>query len=99
MADGDDEVGSDEHVDLAELDLLGLVEVASRAQNDEQDVAVAFQLGTLVGDDGIFDSEVVELELSRQRGDFVLLRTVQPDPRHPVRSAVQGGICLRQRRG
>ena len=98
VADGDHEVGTDEHVDLAELDLLGLVEVARRAQHDEQRVAVALQLGPLVGDDGVLDGELVELELGGQRGDLVLFRPVQPDPRHPVGLSVQGGVRLRQRR-
>jgi hypothetical protein len=35
-------------VDLAELDLLRLVEVARRAQDDEERVAVPLQLGALV---------------------------------------------------
>jgi hypothetical protein len=59
----DDEVRADEHVQLAELDLLDLVEVAGGVQHQEQGVVVALELGALVGNDGVLDDELVELEL------------------------------------
>ena len=90
MADGEHEIGPDEDVDLAELDLLGLVEVARRAQHDEQGVVVAFELGPLVGDDGVLDGEGVEAELRGERRDFVLVGTVQADPGHAVGLLAEG---------
>ena len=57
------EVRADEDVDLAELDLLDVVEVAGGAQHDEQGVAVALQLRPLVGDDGVLDRQLVQPEL------------------------------------
>ena len=77
-------------MDLAELDLLGLVEVARRAQDDEQGVAVALELRPLVGDDGVLDGELVQLELRGERGDLVLVRPVEADPGHPVGLLVEG---------
>ena len=67
VADGDDEVGADEDVDLAELDLLDVVEVARRAQDHEERVAVALELGPLVGDDGVLDGQLVQAELVGDR--------------------------------
>ena len=61
MAHGDDEVRPDEEVHLAELDLLGLVEVARRPQHDEERLPVALELGPLVGD-RVLDGELVEVE-------------------------------------
>ena len=55
VPDGDDEVGPDEDVELAELDLLDVVEVAGGPQDHEQGVAVALELGPLVGDDRVLD--------------------------------------------
>ena len=63
VADGEHEVRADEDVDLAELDLLDLVEVAGGAQHHEQGVAVALQLGALVGDDRVLDGQLVQAEL------------------------------------
>ena len=62
VANGDDEVLADEYVDLAELDLLFLVEVSRGAQHDEERVVVAFQLRSLVGDDRVLDGELVKRE-------------------------------------
>ena len=82
VSHGEDEVGADEDVHLAELDLLGVVEVARRAQDDEQRVAVALELRTLVGDDRVLDGELVQLECLGQCRDLVLLGSVETDPRH-----------------
>lgn len=63
MADRDQEVRADEDVELGEIDLLLGVEVAGGAQDDEEGVAVALQLGALMGFEGVFDGEFVEVEL------------------------------------
>jgi hypothetical protein len=60
VTDGDDEVGADEQVQLPELDLLGLVEVPRRAQVDEEDVAVAFELRALMSLQGVLDGQRVQ---------------------------------------
>ena len=88
MADGDHEVPADEDVDLAELDLLDVVEVAGRPQDDEQRVAVAFELRPLVGDDRVLDRQLVQVELPRHRGEL-LRRPVQADPSHRPRLVAQ----------
>ncbi len=67
MPDGDAEVRPNEQVQLAELDLLDVVEIASRAQDDEQGVAVALELGPLVRLHGVLDRELVQVELRRER--------------------------------
>ena len=56
------EVGAHEDVDLAELDLLGVIEVARRSKDDEKRVPVALELRPLVSDDRVLDGELVELE-------------------------------------
>ena len=58
--------GADEHVDLAELDLLDVVDVAGGSEHDEQGVVVAFELGALMGDDRVLDGQRVEPELVRR---------------------------------
>lgn len=52
MADGHHEVRADEDVHFPEFDLLHLVEVAGRAQDDEQRGVVSFEFRSLVGSDG-----------------------------------------------
>jgi hypothetical protein len=59
-ADGEHEVAADEDVDLAEVDLFDVVEVAGGAQHDEHGVAVAFQFRRLVRDDRVFDGQFVQ---------------------------------------
>ena len=82
VADGEHEVRADEDVDLAELDLLDVVEVGGGAQHDEQRVAVALELGPLVGDDRVLDRELVQAELLGDRQELRLGRPEQPDPGH-----------------
>ena len=89
VADGEHEVRADEHVDLAELDLLDLVQVAGGAQHHEQGVAVAFQLGSLVGDDGVLDRQLVQAELLGDGQQLRLGRPVEPDPGHRARLVAQ----------
>ena len=69
-------------MDLAELHLLDVVQVAGGAQDDEQGVAVALQLGPLVGDDGVLDGQLVEAELLGHGQQLGLGRPVEPDPGH-----------------
>ena len=92
---GDDEVRPDEHVHLAELDPLALVDVARRSEHDEQDVAVALQLGPLVGRDGVLDRERVQLELACDRRDLGVVGPVEADPGHAARAR---GAARRSRR-
>jgi magnesium transporter len=54
-------------VQLAELDLLDLVDVPCRAQDDEEGVPVALELRSLVGDNRILYRQFVKIELVRQR--------------------------------
>lgn len=93
----DDEVPAHEEVDLAELDLLDVVEIAGRAQDDEQGVVVPLQLGALVGDDRVLDREFVEAELLGQRGELVVLGPVQPDPGDGLVVVVEGAVALGER--
>ncbi len=97
VPDGQHEVRADEHVDLAELDLLDVVEVAGGAQHHEQGVAVAFQLGPLVGDDGVLHRHLVQPELLRDGQELGLGRPVQPDPGHRARLLPQPPRGLRHR--
>jgi hypothetical protein len=94
VADGEHEVGPDEQVDLAELDLLDLVQVAGRPQDHEQGVAVALELGPLVGDDGVLDGQLVQAELLGHGQQLGLGRPEQPDPGHRARLVAQppGGL-------
>ncbi len=82
VPDGQHEVRADEDVDLAELDLLDVIEVTRGAQDDEQRVAVALQLRTLVGDDRVLDRDLVQPELLADRQELRLCRPEQPDPGH-----------------
>ena len=67
MADRQHEAGADEDVDLAELHLLDVVQVRRGAKDDEERVAVALELRTLVGDDRVLDRELVQAELLGHR--------------------------------
>ena len=82
MADGDDEIGPEEQVHLAELDGLGLVQIAGRLQHHEGDFAVAFELGPLMAFQGVFDGEFVQPEQVRDVAHLGFGRTVEPDPGH-----------------
>ena len=65
MPDGDDEPVAGDHVQLTELDLLTLVDIAGGTKHGEQDGAVSLQLGPLVGGDGVVDDQMVQLEFGR----------------------------------
>ncbi len=89
MAHGDHEVGADEHMQLAEVDLLGRVEIARRAQDHEQGVAVALQLGPLVRLHRVFHREWVQVELGGQGEELGLSGAGEADPRHAGRLLAQ----------
>ena len=84
VADGDDELRAGEDVHLAELDRLGLVDVAGGSKDEEQRVAVTLELGPLVRLHGVLDRELVQLELARDVGEFLRVRAVEADPRDPA---------------
>ncbi|GAB4008748.1 hypothetical protein GCM10029992_65920 [Glycomyces albus] len=88
-ADGDDEVRAREQVQLADLDLLGRVEVAGRAQDAEQGLAVAFELGALVAGQGVLDRERVEVERCCHGLDGGVVGPVEADPPHAAAGADQ----------
>ncbi|GGT21971.1 hypothetical protein GCM10010254_48210 [Streptomyces chromofuscus] len=78
MADRDHEVGADEDVQLAEVDLLWCVEVAGRPQDDEEGLAVAFQLRPLVRLHRVLDGQRVQAELLGQGEQFARRGAGQP---------------------
>lgn len=81
MADGHHEVRTGEDVHLAELDRLGLVDVARRAQHTKQGVPIAaFELRPLVRVHGIFDGQLMQSKLGRDGSEFLLGRPIEPDP-------------------
>ena len=83
MPDRHHEVRAGEYVQLAELDLLGLVEVAGRPQHGEQGVAVALQLGALVRRDRVLHGQRVQAELRRRPPRSPSsVGPVQADPGH-----------------
>jgi hypothetical protein len=98
VSDCDHEVGTDEHVQLAELHFLHIIEVPGRAQHREQCVAVPLQLGTLMRGDRVVNRQAVQLELARHRPELVDIGPVQPDPRHALPLAQQLVGLLQARR-
>src|SRR5215207_10591393 len=84
MPDRHNVIGTEEDVQLAEFDLLLLVEVASRTEHGEEQRTVPFQLWTLVGGDCIIDGQWVEVELDGDRRDVVSGGPVQVDPGHAL---------------
>ncbi len=82
MPHRDDEVRAREHVHLAELELLGRIDVARRAQHREDRVVVAVQLRALVPVQRVFQSKGVQAELRLDLAQLGLIRPVEPDPRH-----------------
>jgi hypothetical protein len=90
VADGDDEAAPGEQLDLGELDDLQVVVVAGGLEHEEQAVAVAFELGPLVGLDGVLDGEGVQLELGYDRVELAGRRLVEPDPHERVVGAPPG---------
>jgi hypothetical protein len=89
VAHRENEVRADEDVDLAELDLLLLVEVGGGPQDDEQGVAIALELRPLMSDDGILDRELVQPELLGDWPELGVRRAEQTDPRERVRGRAE----------
>ena len=103
VAHRDDEVPADEHVDLAGLDRVLLVDVPERLEHEEERVVVALELGTLVGVAGVLDGERVQAERARDEVELVGARVVDADPlevarvaRHP--RAAQALVGVRAQR-
>ena len=69
---------------LAELHLLPGVEVPGRLEHDEQRVAVALELGPLVGVDGVLDGELGQVVQLGQLTHLARLGPVHPQPGQPV---------------
>src|SRR6266571_719804 len=84
---------------LAEVDLLGVVQVARGPQNDEQGVAVSFQFRPLMRDDRVLDCELVQRELPRQREKLLFGWPVKPDPCHTARFIPEYPVGVGQRLG
>src|SRR5918994_1554329 len=76
------EVFSHKEVDLAELDHLLLVQVTGRLEHEEERIAVALQLGPLVGVSRILDRQPVQAELPGDGGELLPRRLVEADPSH-----------------
>ena len=91
VADGDDEAGVDEEHQLADLDHLVGVDVASGLDDDEEGVAVELDLGPLVGFDRVLDRQLVQVELAGDRLELLGrgLQDAEPD---------EGAVALRPRR-
>ena len=75
---------SDEHVELSEVDLLGCVDVASGTDDEEQDVAVALQLGALAGIEQVLDQYRMQVPGGGQFLDCSGCRRRIEVHRHPV---------------
>src|SRR3712207_2486639 len=85
-------VFSHKEVDLAELDPLLLVQVTGRLEHEEERIAVALQLGPLVGVRRILDRQPVQAELPGDGGELLFRRPVEADPSHtaPVPDGLVG---------
>ena len=80
VADDNCEALADEHLDLAELDGFGLVDVAGGLQHDEQRLAVHLEFRPLVRLDSVFDRELVESERLSDVRELLGHGFVQADP-------------------
>ncbi len=85
MANRDEVSRTDEEVRFAEINSWPLAIQRRRAQDDEERVAVALELGPLMGAVGVFDREVVQAELLLDLPEQRFARLVEPDPEEPVR--------------
>lgn len=94
MADGDGEPGAGEDHDLAGVDDLAgrgdllVVDVHNGLQDQKEYVAVAFQLGPLVGMDSVLHGEGVQAEGVRDCLELLGGGLVQADPREAARLRV-----------
>ena len=91
VPDGHDERVPDEEHQVAELDLLGLLVVAHRLEDDEQGVVVLLDLGSLVGLEGVLDGQGVQRELGGHLGQLLGRGVVQPHP-HEAAALRAGGV-------
>ena len=74
-----------EQMGFAECDVVA--NQLSGARNDEQAVAILFDLRSLVGMVRVFNGEIVQLELPLHTGQERHVWFVQPDPHHMARPA------------
>ncbi len=84
MADRDHVAGAHEEVGLAEGDPPLLPVRLGGAERDEERVAVALQLGPLVGQVGVLDGQVVQPELGLHLLEQRLVGLVEADPDEAV---------------
>ena len=84
VADRDHVAGADEEVGLAEGDPPLLPVRLRGAERDEERVAVALELGPLVGQVGVLDGEVVQPELGLHLLEERLVGLVEADPDEAV---------------
>ena len=75
---------AEEGLDLPELDVLQLLDVAGGLQHHEEAVVVLLELGALVGLEGVLDGELVEVERLADGGELLSRRLEQPDPDEAV---------------
>ena len=87
VADRHDEVATDEHVDLAGLHRVLLVDVPERLEDEEQRVAVVLELGPLVGVAGVLDGQRVQVEGAGDGSQLVRAGVVHADPLEVARVA------------
>ena len=71
-------------VQLTELHLLDVIEIARRTKHDEEGGPVALELGALVRHHRVFHSQWMEVELLRKGTDLLEFRAVEADPRHAL---------------
>ena len=96
MADGDHVAAPDEQVRLAEGDAP--VHHLSRPGDDEQRLAVLFELGPLMGLEGVLDGEFMQAELYLNLPQKIEAGLVQADPDHmpglarPLPGLVDGNL-------
>jgi hypothetical protein len=77
---GHDEVGAHEEVDLAGLDRVLLVDVPEGLEHQEQRVAVALELGPLVGVARVLDGQGMQVEGPGDEVELLGARVVDADP-------------------
>ena len=100
VAHGDDGRLVDEQHHLAELEDLVAVDVAGGLEHDEDGVAVAVELGALVGMEGVLDGEGMEVPELGHLVELGLRRVGEADPREaPFRGPIGGGLGQVRRAG
>ena len=91
---GDGEVPAEEQVQLAELHLLGRVEVARGLEDDEQRAAVALELRPLVGLDRVLDRQLGQVVLLGQLPELGRLGPVETQPHQALGVLDQPVVAL-----